>query len=437
MAADQNAKTLVAGFCVRVGQEVVPLFQWFDPIGRIAVDSDRCPFWNPQAADAQLLGLVQPHPQELPDLIGQWARQRPLRVCGGGTTSQAAADGHWTLDLQRHCAAIEWRCSDQTVWVGAGSRMGAVLDALLPYGRTIAAGLSGFPGLGYVLTGGMGPLSRRFGLAVDQLLEIQGVWGNGRAFALSRQEHHDTAEWRGLCGAAPFLAVVQGVRLATQSLRPLWIEQFVAPPQDLPALMAHAERSDPQTSVQWHWGGGDAVHGLRVREGAFAGGQPIAGLHALPPLTSPPPTQPRIHAEVVGLLGPAAAERWASVMPAVQQLMQQRPHPGCSLACQQLGAATSKIPIEATSFVHRDAVWKPWITAAWMAGDTTGRSRSLAWLEQLWAALEPACPGVHLAQLHDHLSFHQKELTQAFGSWLPGLRALKAQVDPDGTLPTL
>lgn len=124
-------------------------------------------------------------------------------------------------------------------------------------------------------------------------------------------------------------------------------------------------------------------------------------------------------------------------MPAVQQLMQQRPHPGCSLACQQLGAATCKIPIEATSFVHRDAVWKPWITAAWVAGDTTGRSRSLAWLEQLWAALEPVCPGVHLAQLHDHLSFHQKELTQAFGSWLPGLRALKAQVDPDGTLPTL
>ena len=82
-------------------------------------------------------------------------------------------------------------------------------------------------------------------------------------------------------------------------------------------------------------------------------------------------------------------------------------------------------------------MWKPWITAVWPAGDEPARQRALAWLEELWGLLEPLCPGVHLAQLHDHLPFHQRELEQAFGSWLAGLRRLKADRDPHGNLPSL
>ena len=123
--------------------------------------------------------------------------------------------------------------------------------------------------------------------------------------------------------------------------------------------------------------------------------------------------------------------------PELRALMHRCPHGGCSLSSQQLGDATTAVPAEATSFVHRDAVWKPWITAVWPAGDAEARQRSLRWLSELWAVLEPLCPGVHLAQLHDHLPFHQRELALAFGPWLPELRQLKARRDPDGTLPGL
>ena len=51
--------------------------------------------------------------------------------------------------------------------------------------------------------------------------------------------------------------------------------------------------------------------------------------------------------------------------------------------------------------------------------------------------LHPVCPGVHLAQLHDHLPFHQHELDLAFGVWLPELRELKRRKDPGGMLPPL
>ena len=145
----------------------------------------------------------------------------------------------------------------------------------------------------------------------------------------------------------------------------------------------------------------------------------------------------RSHTEVVGLLGPAAAEAWVFLVPKLRRVLQDRPHPGCSLACQQLGAATQQVAVEASSFVHRNAEWKPWITAAWTPGDAPGQIRSLAWLEQVWQILEPICPGVHLAQFHDHLSFHHRELQAAFGPWLPELRQLKQRLDPEGTLPSL
>ena len=401
------------------------------------MDSDRPVFFNAQAADARRSGLLSPRPAELAVLVQNWSGPRPLRLCGGATTTRAAVADHWTLDLQTHFQRLEWQPADQSVWIGAGCRMGEVLETLLPHGRTVAAGLSGLPGLGYVLTGGMGPLSRQAGLAVDQVLEIKGVWGDGSPFALSRAADGDSLEWRGLCGAAPFLGVVSELRMTTQPLQPLWVEQRVVPPHQLPELMLQAEADDSSTSLQWHWESGDAIQVLRIADASWTGAKRIEGLHQLPSLRGSAPMPPRCHTEVVGLLGSAAAVAWGHVQPELSRLLQHRPHPGCSLACQQLGAATQRVPVEATSFVHRDAEWKPWMTAAWTPGDALGQRRSLAWLEEVWQILEPICPGVHLAQFHDHLPFHHKELEAAFGHWLPELRKLKQRLDPAGTLPTL
>ena len=387
MAADQNAKTLVAGFRVLFGQKVALLFQWFDDIGRIAMDSGRPVFFNAQAADARRSGLLSPRPAELAALVQNWSGPRPLRLCGGGTTSRAAVADHWTLDLQTHFQRLEWQPTDQSVWIGAGCRMGEVLEALLPHGRTVAAGLSGLPGLGYVLTGGMGPLSRQVGLAVDQVLEIKGVWGDGMPFALSRAADAGSLEWWGLCGAAPFLGIVSELRITTQPLQPLWVQQRSVPPDQLPQLMHAAEAADSSASLQWHWESGDALQVLQISAAPWTGAERIEGLHQLPPLRGSAPMPPRCHTEVVGLLGSAAAEAWRHVLPELSRLLQHRPHPGCSLACQQLGAATQRVPVEATSFVHRNAEWKPWITAAWTPGDTPGQKRSLAWLEEIWRFL--------------------------------------------------
>ena len=401
------------------------------------MDQDPQALFNPQAADACVLGVLQPELQDLPALLESWSGPTPLRVSSGGTTSRAAASGCWSLDLSTYGRIVVWDGSKATVRIGPGRRVGDVLEALVPHQRTIAAGLSGLPGLGYVLTGGMGPLSRRHGLAVDQLTTLTGVWGGGEPFRLERSRQEQTSEWRGLCGAAPFLAVVTEVELVTHELHPLWVQQSSGAPQQLADWIEAAEHEGSGVSLQWHWGKSDQLTRLQVRCDAAPDHIRIEGLHQLPPLASAPPGQPRLHGEVVGLLGPADSAGWRRLLPKLQQLMQQRPHPNCSISAQQLGEATAQIDARETSFIHRDAVWKPWITAVWPAGDADLRHRSLAWLERVWQLLHTVCPGVHLAQLHDHLPFHQLELEQAFGDWLPLLRELKRQRDPRGVLPPL
>ena len=64
--------------------------------------------------------------------------------------------------------------------------MGDLSDFLKNHKRSFPIGLSGMTGMGYILTGGISPLSRSKGLAIDQIEKINGFWGNGKEFHLSR-----------------------------------------------------------------------------------------------------------------------------------------------------------------------------------------------------------------------------------------------------------
>ena len=142
------------------------------------------------------------------------------------------------------------------------------------------------------------------------------------------------------------------------------------------------------------------------------------------------------HSEVLGLLGPAWKENNLKVLKIIQNLINKRPNKTCYIASQQLGESTHLSGID-SSFLHRDAIWKPWISGAWKAGDRIERVKSLKWMEECWSNLEFICPGVHLAQIHPHLPWHQKELLLAFKDWLPKLKELKSIYDPRGVMPPL
>ena len=142
------------------------------------------------------------------------------------------------------------------------------------------------------------------------------------------------------------------------------------------------------------------------------------------------------HSEVLGLLGPAWQDKNLNVLKIIKKLIDKRPNGNCYIASQQLGGLTHLKDLD-TSFLHRDAVWKPWINGAWEANNELERNNTLRWMEECWGNLEFICPGVHLAQIHPHLPWHQKELSSAFKDWLPKLQEIKAINDPQNLMPPL
>ena len=136
---------------------------------------------NCLASDAETLGCLAPNPKLLKQLMRQPLGSTPLRIRSGGTSSRCASDGCWTLDLRKH-REIHYHDHSQNIEIGSGLTMAELLQALRPYGRSVPIGLSGLTGSGFLLTGGMGPLSRSQGLAVDSIQAMEGIWGTGEPF---------------------------------------------------------------------------------------------------------------------------------------------------------------------------------------------------------------------------------------------------------------
>ena len=92
-----------------------------------------------------------------------------LCVCSGGTTSNCARDNFITLDLRKNYGNIFLNKSTGIVSIGGGVVMGDLLNYLKKENLFFPSGLSKLPGVGFILTGGVSPLSRKYGLAIDNL----------------------------------------------------------------------------------------------------------------------------------------------------------------------------------------------------------------------------------------------------------------------------
>ena len=417
---------------------------------------------NSLAQDALIAGVFEDIDDDFKKLMRTGKLiPKPLLVCSGGTYTRCAANGHWTLDLRSNYQQIHFDASNGKVHMGAGATMKSLLIELSQYNRTFPTGLSGLPGIGYILTGGISPLSRSQGLAIDQILAIKGVWGNGKCFNISKPTKSSSSNehliWRGLCGAAPFLGIVTNITLKTYPLKPITVWEATIKKEQFSDVIIQAENATNEFSLQWIWGDQIQLYGIISNDledtndaliklkkdfgkDSFFKASKVLGLQNIPPFllkVSNKTKKTKIHCEVVGLLGPAWRNDCDDLIEALDYLISIRPNKNCFIAAQQLGGVSSQISKSFTSFIHRKAIWKPWITASWEAGNSKDKERSLNWLNEAWKVLETNCPGVHLAQLHQHLPWHEEETKKAFDDWLPGLQNLKSQYDPQGILPRL
>ncbi|MCQ9182784.1 FAD-binding oxidoreductase [Streptomyces sp. IBSBF 2953] len=117
----------------------------------------------------------------------------PVAVRGGGhsVAGMALGDGALVVDL-RHMRAVTVDPAARTVRIAGGATMSDLDRACQPHGLATTGGRASTTGVGgFVLGGGTGWLDRRFGLAVDNLLDVELVTAQGRQVRASADEHPD------------------------------------------------------------------------------------------------------------------------------------------------------------------------------------------------------------------------------------------------------
>ena len=115
--------------------------------------------------------------------LGMWSGSAPLAVCGGGHSEHCVVDGGVVL-LMHRMAHVAVDPQAQTVSIGGGATFGAVLEACAAHGLAMPSGTVGSVGLGAVLCGGVGKLTRKCGMATDSIVEAELVLADGRVRVL-------------------------------------------------------------------------------------------------------------------------------------------------------------------------------------------------------------------------------------------------------------
>jgi FAD/FMN-containing dehydrogenase len=310
------------------------------------------------------------------------------------------------------------------VTVGAGAKLGAIYDALEPYGVTIAGGCGPTVGIaGLALGGGIGILGRRHGLTCDQVVAAEIVLADGRVIAAG-----EDLLWalRGSGGGQ--LGVVTSLTLRT-----------VAAPQ---TICFHARRPHEEAAeliAAWQAWAPDAPASVAASLLVNPGGVHLFGAAA-----PGDALLDGIAADVVELSyrdakrwlaenGPgegdgapfaSRSEYFDADLPAdaIRELVEHFPRggPQRELDFNPLGGAYNDPAPDATAFPHR--------SARFLLKHTAGTDMT-EWLERSYAITHPHGTGGSYVNFPDRLL--GDPLTAYYGPNLDRLRQVKAEYDPD------
>ena len=382
-----------------------------------------------------------------------------LCVCSGGTTSSCAKNGFSTLDLRKNYSKIHFQKETNLVTIGGGVIMGDLINHLEKYNRSFPIGLSKLPGAGYILTGGVSPLSRAYGLAIDNIESIKGFLGNGTFISLKKNQISREKQliWEAIKGAAPFFSIITEIGLKTIQSNSIKIIEGDVDSTELSEIIELSEGFPANISLQWIYAKKIYIYILaEIKDDS----EEKRTKEYLLPLKRFPTLKNKIykkfneinffpkelqlyelntnnHSEVISLLGQDLNNNIPIFIKILNEIMDTKPNNSCYVASQQLGYKTKKLNHGSSFFVHRNSTWKPWIYASWPKNDFQEKKVAMNWMYKSWSKLRMFFPNIHLAQLHNHLNSHNEELTLAFGNRIDELKTLKNIFDPQSILPPL
>ncbi len=381
-----------------------------------------------------------------------------LSIKGGGhnVAGTSLTDGGLTIDMSR-MRSVKVDRRRRLAWVEGGCLLGDVDMATQAHGLATVLGSNSDTGVaGLTLGGGFGYLSRRFGLAVDNLEEVEIVTADGQVRRAATDENADLF-WAVRGGGGNF-GVVTRFTFRLHPVGPeitggliMWDGERVdevltlyrdvteAAPQELCVmLVVRAVPAVPFVPERYHGRPGVGMNLCHSGDPARAA-RDLAPIKAQRPLADI--VRPRTYVDQQSILDPMQPKGlhsyWKTeflpslskgALGAIRSQATDIPAPLSLGVLVHLGGAVADAAPDATAFGTRHAEHAFIAAGTWEPADPEP-DRHRAWVRAAWEAIHPYSIGNYVnGQANDE---DETRLREAYGDNLERLARIKAAYDPE------
>ena len=380
-----------------------------------------------------------------------FARDNRLQVAvrGGGHSfpGHSVCDGGIVIDLSP-MKAIRVDPAARTAWAQSGAKWIEFDHETQAFGLATTGGTASDTGIaGLTLGGGLGWLSSKHGLTVDNLISADVVLADGRFLTASATQNQDLF-W-GLRGGCGNFGVVTSFQYQLHAVGPMILGGMVvyplgkakevlrfyrgfskAAPDELTIYAGLLTPPDGDTVVALiccYCGpldkGEDVVRPLKSLGAPLQdmlGPMPYVAQQRLFDAAFPSGSYYYTKADFLADLTDEAIEIFV-------EYAATKPSPLSGVLVQTACGAASRVASDATAFAHRTLPYAPVIVSQWL--DAADSERNVGWARDFWKALHSfAGGGVYVNDLsHDD----EDRVRIGYGANYERLAALKKKYDPD------
>ncbi len=343
----------------------------------------------------------------------------------------------------------------RTVQVGGGALWRDVDHATQAFGLAVPAGIISTTGVaGLTLGGGIGYLTRRYGLTIDNLLAVEMVLADGRFVTASVKENADLF-WAVRGGGGNFGVVTsflfKGQPVHTVYGGPIlwplgnaaeimrWYREFIAKaPDDLYGFFAFLTvppaapfpehlHNKKMCGIVWCYTGPikkaekvfKPIRSFKAPALDMVGPIPHPVLQSMHDGFYPPGQQWYWKADFVRTLSDEAIAihvKHAANLPSMQSTMHLYP----------INGAASRVKNSATPWCYRDATWSSVIVG--VDPDPANKERISRWAKEYWSALHPYSAGG--AYVNFMMEEGEDRIRATYGKNYDRLAKIKKRYDP-------
>ena len=395
--------------------------------------------------------------------------------CGGHSYAGWSSTSGLIVDVTRMAGV---NVSGSTATVGAGTRLIDFYNGLAAHGRAVPGGSCPTVGIaGLTLGGGVGVVSRAYGLTSDNVQSLQIVTADGQVRTCNSSQNSDLF-WACRGGGGGNFGVVTSFTFGTHPAGEI-VLFFLSWPWSQAARVISAWQSWAPHAPDALWSNlhlaaapGGSVPSIQVG-GTYLGSisaaaaqleklYAAAGSHPSSPFMA---TTTWLHAMLVeagcasltvnechlptqnpqGQLSraseyaksdfftkPLSSQGIGTLLAGVEAFQRAGGAPGASggIAFDALGGAVNRVAPGATAFVHRDALFQAQYTTTWPVGAAAAAvARQHAWQQSFWQSMRPYASGQAYQNYVDPALTNWRQAY--YGANYTRLTQVKGRYDPD------